>query len=198
MLIPFNIILLFTRRLSRFRCINKFKPLLDAYQGPYKDEYYYWTGLQLVIRVIFFGISTLERNLNFTVGSIVLSATGILQGYCNPYKVKQKNINELLLLSNLLVLYGLSNYVNNAVVVNVMIIIAAVHFMFIVTYHIITYVYGGVIRNKTLMIISSLRKLITPSKRTHGEALELRTFLRRNIPDATKYCEYQQPLVALD
>ena len=34
LLVPFNIILLFTRTLSRFQFINKFKPLLDAYQGP--------------------------------------------------------------------------------------------------------------------------------------------------------------------
>ena len=36
-LLPFNVILLFNRTLSRFKFINKFKPLLDAYQGPYKD-----------------------------------------------------------------------------------------------------------------------------------------------------------------
>ena len=37
LLIPFNIILLFTRYLSQFRIINQFKPLLDAFQGSYKD-----------------------------------------------------------------------------------------------------------------------------------------------------------------
>ena len=40
-LVPFNVILLFTRTLSRFRFVNKFKPLLDAYQGPYKNKFYY-------------------------------------------------------------------------------------------------------------------------------------------------------------
>ena len=34
-LVPFNFILLFTRSLLRFNIITKFKPLLDAYQGPY-------------------------------------------------------------------------------------------------------------------------------------------------------------------
>ena len=101
-LIPFNIILLFTRWLSRFRFINRFKPLLDTYQGPYKDRFYNWTGLQLVVRVIFFGISTLERNLNLTLGIILLGAIGIFQGYCNPYKVEQRNVNGILLLFNLL------------------------------------------------------------------------------------------------
>ena len=53
-LIPFNVILLFARLLSRFTLITKFKPLLDAYQGPYKDKMYYWVGLQLVLRVVLF------------------------------------------------------------------------------------------------------------------------------------------------
>ena len=35
MLLPFNMILIFTRTLSQFKCINRFKPLLDANQGPY-------------------------------------------------------------------------------------------------------------------------------------------------------------------
>ena len=34
-IIPFNVVLTFTRILSRHRTINYFKPLLDAYQGPY-------------------------------------------------------------------------------------------------------------------------------------------------------------------
>ena len=57
-LVPFNVILLFTRTLSRFRYVNKFKPLLDAYQGPYKDKFYYWTGLQLLLRAVFWVIIT--------------------------------------------------------------------------------------------------------------------------------------------
>ena len=38
LLIPFNIILLFRRYLSWFRFINHFKPILDAFQGSYKDK----------------------------------------------------------------------------------------------------------------------------------------------------------------
>ena len=40
-LLAFNIILLFTRCLARFKLINHFKPILDAFQGPYKDRFYY-------------------------------------------------------------------------------------------------------------------------------------------------------------
>ena len=81
-LVPFNVILLFTRTLSRFRFINKFKPLLDAYQGPYKIKFYYWTGLQLLIRVICFGTSSLDRNLSLTVGIALFSLIGGIYTGC--------------------------------------------------------------------------------------------------------------------
>jgi len=76
MLIPFNAVLIFTRTLSQFKCINRFKPLLDAYQGPYKDRFYYWTGLQLLLRVVFCGISSLDRNTNMMIGILIL---GVLE-----------------------------------------------------------------------------------------------------------------------
>ena len=36
------------------RWVNKMKPLLDAYQGPYKDRFRFWTGFLLVVRVVLF------------------------------------------------------------------------------------------------------------------------------------------------
>ena len=56
LLIPFNFTLLFTRYLSRFKIINKFKPLLDAYQGSYKDKYSYWIGVDIILRSLFFAL----------------------------------------------------------------------------------------------------------------------------------------------
>ena len=53
LLIPFNIILLFTRYLSKFRIINQFKPLLDAFQGSFKDKYYFWVAVNIILRIFF-------------------------------------------------------------------------------------------------------------------------------------------------
>ena len=93
-LLPFNGILLFTRTLSRFNAINKFKPLLDAYQGPYKIKFYYWTGLQLLMRAIFFGTSSLDRNLNLTIGIVLFSIIEVMQGAVKPFKEQFKNLQE--------------------------------------------------------------------------------------------------------
>ena len=150
-LVPFNIILLFTRTLSRFRFVNKFKPLLDAYQGPYKDKYYNWTGLQLVMRVVFFGISSLDRDINITISILLLSVIIGLHGIIRPFKIKYKNYQEMLLYFNLQGLYVILLYgqgTHDTTIVNVAITVSAVHFIFIVVYHMITYACDGVIRNK--------------------------------------------------
>ena len=66
-LLSFNVILTFIRPLSRFKFINHFKPILDAYQGPYKFRFYYWTGIQLLLRALFYGISAVDRNTNVMI-----------------------------------------------------------------------------------------------------------------------------------
>ena len=56
----------------------KLKPLLDAYQGPYKDKFRYWTGLILLLRTILFAVfagnvlGKPEINLFVVIVSILL------------------------------------------------------------------------------------------------------------------------------
>ena len=38
------------------RWVLRIKPLLDAYQGPYKDKYRYWTGVMLTMRLVLFTV----------------------------------------------------------------------------------------------------------------------------------------------
>ena len=62
LLIPFNITLLFTRYLLRLRLINHFKPILDAFQGSYKDKHYYWVALHITLRSIFLLYMDFKQN----------------------------------------------------------------------------------------------------------------------------------------
>ena len=202
-LVSFDIILLFTRTLSRFRFINKFKPLLDTYQGPYKDKFYYWTGLQLLIRTVFFGISSLDRNVNIAISIILLSVIIGLNGVMQPFKIKYKNYQELLLFFNLHGLYVSLLYSQgtaNSTTVNVAITVSVVHFSFIIVYHMITYVYGGVIRNKIQLSVNTLTRWITRlNNKTHTQHFQLQDNTCDNIPEvAFNYREYREPLVGVD
>ena len=202
-LVPFNVILLFIRTLSRFRFINKFKPLLDAYQGPYKDKYYYWTALQLLIRAVFFGISLLDRNINIAISILLLTVITGFHGVMQPFRIKHKNYQEMLLFFNLQGLYVILSYsqgISDTTAINVMITVAAVHFSFIIVYHVITYVHGGVIGNKTWLCVSTFTGWITRlHKKSQPQRFQLQDNIRDNIPDvAYNYNEYREPLVGVD
>ena len=73
--------------LLHFKYINNFKPLLDAYFGPYKDKFIYWTGLQFARFLTYVHIL---RNLpaGFLVGletSLFLKDQSILCMPCSNY-----------------------------------------------------------------------------------------------------------------
>ena len=105
-------VLLFTRTLSRFQFVNKFKPLLDAYQGPYKIQFYYWTGLQLLIRAVFFCVAALGKNNNLIItGSILLSVIIGLYGFVKPFRITAKIITKIIYnkLSSIVYIYTVWN-----------------------------------------------------------------------------------------
>ena len=196
MLVPFNVILLFTRTLSRFRFVNKFKPLLDAYQRPYKGKYHYWIGFHLFIRAALFGVSLLDRSINLTIIIMPFGILGGLHGIFRPFKSKYKSYLELIFILNLQVLCTILLYdedVNNLMVVNIMIIMAAFQFTLIITYHIITYTRGGMMRIWIKMGLSKMIKWITKS---HYQKF---LFHDSNILKADFNCrDYQEPLVDQD
>ena len=196
--------MLFTRTLSRFRYINKFKPLLDAYQGPYKDKFYYWTGLLLVIRAGLFGISTLGRTANIATSIIILSVIVGLHGMAQPFKSKYKNYQELVLFLNLQASYVilLCNYqdTTNTAAVDIIITGTTVHFSFIVIYHIIAYAQGGVIKSKIQLNINILTRWFTRLyDKPQPQQFRLQDSIRDNIPEVTfNYHEYREPLMGHD
>ena len=63
----FNVTLLFTKPLMRFKVVHHFKPLLDAFQGPFKYQYYYWTGIQMLIRNVMVLFYILRFNVSITL-----------------------------------------------------------------------------------------------------------------------------------
>ena len=199
-LVPFNVILLFTRTLSRFRYVNKFKPLLDAYLGPYKDKFYYWTGLQLLLRAMIFGLSSLDRNINLVVSIMLLAILGGVSGVIQPFKSKVKNYQELVYIFNLHGLYVISLHKYDHIVVNILIVMAAVHFILIIMYHIMTYMFSGVISNKIQLTSNAFIGWITKScNKSHHQQFQLQDSIRDNIPEVTcSYCEYREPLVGQD
>ena len=132
-LMMFNLVLIFSRPLSRFKVINNFKPVLDACHGPFKDRFYYWTGLQLATRAIYFGISALDQSIHLVVATMLLCIITSVHGYLHPFKTKDKAIPEIFFLLNLQGLFLTRMYTaTNTIPVNILITIAAVQFGLII------------------------------------------------------------------
>ena len=204
-IIPFNVVLTFTRILSRHRMINYFKPLLDAYQGPYKNRYYFWPGLQLLIRAIFFGLSALDKNINLAIGLVLLAAMLGIHGYVRPFKSSFKNIQELVFIFNLIVLFVFVQSENtNNIIVNTSVIIASIHFVIILLNNLRLYqclpVLESISRKSKRVIdikqfiISKWMYLIKRNRSHNDHAQNIP--LRDVVPEvAYNFKEYQEPLI---
>ena len=86
--------------------VNKLKPILDAYQGPYKDKVRYWTGLMLVVRLTLFTVfasNTLgDPQINLlAIVVVMLGLYLVLLQVGMVYKSKVLNIMEPSLVLNL-------------------------------------------------------------------------------------------------
>jgi len=141
-LIPFNFILMFTRWSSKFKMINHFKPLLDTFHGSQKDNYYYWIAVHIVIRNIFLALYAINISIRLTISAMFMVFFTAASGYIQPYKNKFVNMQELGLLINVTMLYGVSIQSNTklfSITANVMITIILLHFSTIVLIHLFIY-----------------------------------------------------------
>ena len=110
---------------SRFRKVsslyNRFKPLFDAYMGPYKDRHHYWTGMLLLARVVLIVLFSSIANTNTVAGPqlnlLLLSLTSFgltsLTAAFKPYKNKLLNGLEIFHLTILFIFSSSNLYVSN-------------------------------------------------------------------------------------
>ena len=89
-----------------FFWVNKFKLLLDAYTGPYRDKHRYWTGLLLLVRIALFTVFSANTTGNAAINLLAIALTivslfvytSIIGG---PYKLWLLNLLEHTYLMNL-------------------------------------------------------------------------------------------------
>ena len=114
--IPYTLFLLchpvLERHLSHlklFKSWSRFKPIIDAYSGPMKDDYRFWPGLLLVTRIPVLLVVTCLKNesrvLLLAVAAIILSLSFI---FGCVYRKKLNNVIEFWFLLNLCIMASLS------------------------------------------------------------------------------------------
>ena len=152
--IPYTLFLLlnpfYEKYLSNLKLLKKiwdrFKPIIDAYSGPMKDEYRFWPGLLLVARIpVLLSVTLVDSfiqsqhfllSMLLTVLVIVLSLSHCFGGV---YKKRMKNVLEVWFLFNLCIMVGLSVAFNeNSKVLfwyNTCLSVFIFSFILIVVYH---------------------------------------------------------------
>ena len=129
LVLPYMLILLNIRWLQAYShyqplfWINKFKPLLDAYIGPYKDKHRYWTGFLLLLRIILFVVfsANISGNPSINLLAVIISATFILTYLAHVrgvYKQWPLNLLEYSFLFNLIILATITLYCQHNICVS--------------------------------------------------------------------------------
>ena len=204
LLLPFNFLLLFARTLLRFKFINNFKPLLDVYFSPYKDKFLFWTGLQILMRAVFFSLSALDNKISLLSGIVVTGVLLSTQGIMQPFKRWFYNIQESFILLNLLLvyviaLYNYRNNVNSTVSTQYLILVVLLYFLSFIMYTCIATLCDSKLQQLKSVIISHLKGWIIWKKTTKAVSFELNTnTMSSEIPDVTfNYKEFREPLIAV-
>ena len=95
---------------SKFLPIGSLKPLLDSFQGCFKDNLRFFAGLYFIYRWIPFIVdaSTYSNSTFYLTVEILLVSILTLHAVCQPYLTRTHNIVDILLLFNLAIITAIS------------------------------------------------------------------------------------------
>ena len=191
-----NIALLLPRTFLRIRFVNKFKPFFDAYFGPYKDKFSFWTGLQLFARALFYGLTAqLTQDLGTTSGIIFLIVLLCFQGILHPFKKWLINVQEFLVLSNLLTVYVITalnndrNRSSNLFAVKLLINAQLAYFIVYIICHSVMTVCGKTVKPRCDKVLNFLTRKHKHLLKNYSSEIPMVSY---------NYQEFQDPLIGLD
>ena len=220
-IIPFTVFVLFSPCLQAhsdykvLRWVNKLKPLLDAYQGPYRDRFRYWTGLMLAVRIFLFTIFAANAlgDPRVNLLAIVSAMLGIpiilsLYNTGGVYKKHVTHIVEAFFVLNLTILAAATLLLkvskasprSQEIVTAVLVASAFIVFCVIAIYHIceqikkvdaLDQLFKGCFQK---ILPQSVWKVFdeTIKGNSGGSSLQTRTTFARNAPNAP---ELREPLL---
>ena len=89
-LLPYTIIVILSHYCMRFSLVNKFKPLIKAYSGPFKSKWRFWFGFCLWITIILFVVNGILQGTNtetmFLSHLMIILPFILAQALISPFK----------------------------------------------------------------------------------------------------------------
>ena len=210
--VPYTLALLFDavieKCLTRNRFFRrqwiKFKPFIDAYHGPYKDNCRFWTGLLLLVRMSF-TLVALFFNTYIALIFIIISTSVLLSIkvlFGGVYQNSYLNILEWSSLINLILLSAiyssLQKYMDAQQVVSIISVsVALATFIGVIIFHVIIRVKTTKCFKKLASMKFNRTKSSVVSKRLFEDEEET-SFLFRRLdvpPTSTDMCLRRESLV---
>ena len=164
LILPFILTLLFTPLLRRCVNLNKIKPILDEFQGHYRDNYQWVSGLYFVARVAYMSILIFPSATEFSVNGFILQIISVivasLHVLLQPYKDQWLNTIDFILLTDLVFLSLLNGLSAEQVFINAPIVKEVLLFILLIVP--VLYIIGLFLGSSTLpeKVLNSLRNHI--------------------------------------
>ena len=201
-LIPYTTILLLAPWIQTrshwkmFAWINKLKPFLDTYQAPFKDQYRYWPGILLMVRVVLYIVFITNEgnsiNANLLAIILILSFYSIITSRLSVYKHWPLSVLENYFLINLIFLSTTLLYIKDSpsynddgkILLSTSGGISLVVSICIIIYHLYVQI-------KDIKYFKSISKIIKFNKPA------IPVSIHDGFTDVSNYgsCEYREPLL---
>ena len=124
------LVLLFPKQGYRFRIVQKLKPLIDAFQAPFKFKFSFWIGLRLVLRICLHIIAnTVPSDYLLYVVGCILCLLLYAQATCSPYMDSTANA-----LDNLFIILLIMQFIEALSKTKIAVISIACVYLFLIVY----------------------------------------------------------------
>ena len=139
--VPYTFLLLISPLIERyfsgyklFKNWYKLKPLFDAYSGPYKDKYRFWTGVLLLARfVLLLTISFSDSKITLPIlGTTIGVLYALNASFRGVYRHSQFNLLESWFYFNLIFVTVMSSHSNEQTALGMVISLSLVHLTMVV------------------------------------------------------------------
>ena len=101
-------------KLLRISQINRLKPLIDSFQGCYRDKVRFFSGLYFAYRVIILGCYSLARSTSqfHVISQFLLMGFMGIHSIVQPYKKRSHNIIDSFIFLTLVIINGCTVFIN--------------------------------------------------------------------------------------
>ena len=103
-ILPYAIVLSFSYYLVRFKLVNKFRPFIESYGGPFKDEWRFWFGLRLWITIILLSVNGALQGANtdqmLVAHLAIILVFILLQAHIRPFRSQLVGLVDIFFMLN--------------------------------------------------------------------------------------------------